>query len=53
MKKKFKKIFCYPDNSISLRCVILSLSRREYLPSAHSVLGNRFEIFHITNRDFL
>ena len=53
MQKKNQKIFFFfRENSISIGCVKLSLFRREYLPSALSVLGNSLEILHITNRDF-
>ena len=52
-EKNWEKVFCFWDNSIWIGCVKLSLLRREYLPSAFSVLGNSLEILHITNRDFL
>ena len=54
MKKKIeKKIFGFQIIPADFVASKLSLSRREYSPSAHSVLGNRFEILHITKRDFL
>ena len=53
MKNKIQKKFYFRKNDIGIRCVKLSLSRREYLPSALSVLGNSLEIFHITSREFL
>ena len=52
-KKNSEKFFCFWDNCIWIGCVKLSLLRREYLPSALSVLGNSLEILHITNRNFL
>ena len=52
-KKKSEKVFRFRDNCIEIRCVKLPLSKREYLPSPLSVLGNSLEIFQITNRDFL
>ena len=52
-EKNSEKIFTFRDNSIWIRCVKLPLSRRQYLASSHSVLGNKFEILHITKRDFL
>ena len=52
IKKKIE-IFCFRDTYTWIRCVKLCLSRREYLPSALSVLGKSFEISHITDRDFL
>ena len=51
--KKSEKVFCFRHNCIWIGCVKLSLLRREYLPSALSVLGNSLEILHITNRNFL
>ena len=54
MKKKIqKKLFIFLENNILIRGEKLSLSRREHLPSALSVLGNSFEILHVTNTDFL
>ena len=52
-EKNSEKVFTFGDNSIWIRCVKLSLSTRQYLVSSHSVLGNKFEILHNTNRDFL
>ena len=52
-EKKQEKVFCFGDTCIWIGCVKLSLLRREYLPLALSVLGNNFEILHVTNRDFL
>ena len=52
-EKNSEKVFCFRDTCIWIGCVKLSLLRREYLPSALSVLGNSLEILHITNRDFL
>ena len=52
-KKKQKMFFFLRENPIWIGCVKLSLLRREYLPSALSVLGNSLEILHVTNRDFL
>ena len=52
-EKNREKVFCFGDNCIWIRCVKLSLSRREYLPSALSLLGNSFEILYITKRGFL
>ena len=34
------KVCCFSDNSISIRCVKLSLLRGEYLSSAVNVLTN-------------
>ena len=51
-KKKQKMFFFLRENPIWIGCVKLSLLRREYLPSALSVLGNSLEILHVTNRDF-
>ena len=49
MKKKIEKKFflfeIYSSKFVSIQ--------RSYLPSAVSVLRSSFEIFHITNRDFL
>ena len=52
-EKNWEKVFCFWDNSIWIGCVKLSLLRREYLPSALSMLGKSLEILHITNRNFL
>ena len=52
-QKNSEKGFCFLDHCIWICCVKLSQLRGEYLPSAHSVLGNSFEILHITNKDFL
>ena len=52
-KKKLQNVFRFRDNCIEIRCVKLPLSKREYLPSPLSVLGNSLEIFQITNREFL
>ena len=49
----WEKVFCFWDNCIWICCVKLSQLRREYLPSWLSVLGESFEIFHLTNTDFL
>ena len=43
-EKNWGRAFCFRDNNIWIRCVKLSLSRREYLRSALSVLGNSFEV---------
>ena len=51
--KKSEKVFCFRDNCIWIGCVKLSLLKRKYLLSGLDVLGNRLEILHITNRDFL
>ena len=48
-----KRVFWFRDTYIWIGCVKLSLLWREYLPSALSVLPNRLETLHITNRDFL
>ena len=54
MQKKFERKFVFFEILASeLVCVKLFLLRREYLPSALSVLGNSLEIFHVTNRDLL
>ena len=54
MQKKIEKmLFFLRDNCIGIGCVKLFQVRREYLPSALSVLGNSIEILHVTNRDFL
>ena len=52
-QKNSEKVFSFPDYCIWIGCVKLSLLRREYLPSALSVLGNSLDILHITNRNFL
>ena len=52
-EKNWQKAFYFRDNDIWICCVKLSLARREYLPLAHSVLENSFEISDITNRNFL
>ena len=53
MKKKIEKNFfileTIPSEFVGLNCVM----KREYLPSALSVLGYSFEILHIPNGDFL
>ena len=53
MKKKIEaKFFVFeiiPSDFVALNCVI----KREYLPSALSVLGNSFDLLYIANRDFL
>ena len=41
------------DDCIWIGSVKLSQVRREYLPSALSLLGNSFEILYVTNRGFL
>ena len=51
--KNIEKVFCFWHNFIWIGCVKLSVLRREYLPSALSVLGNSLEIFDITNINFL
>ena len=54
MQKKIERKFVFFEILASeLVCVKLFLLRREYLPSALSVLGNSLEIFHVTNRDLL
>ena len=52
-EKNSEKVFSFSDNCIWIGCVKLSLLKREYLPSALSVLMKRLEIFHVTNREFL
>ena len=52
-EKNPEKVFTFRDNPIWIRCVKLSLSRRQYLVSSPSVLGKKFEILHKTKRDFL
>ena len=53
MNKKIQKIFfvfqIIPSDFVVLYC----LYQEENTCHRHSVLGNRFEILHITNRDFL
>ena len=53
MKKKIEKKFLFfeinPSEFVALKC----LYEEKKLASALSVLGKCFEIFHITNRDFL
>ena len=50
MQKKIERKFVFFEILASeLVCVKLFLLRREYLPSALSVLGNSLEIFHVTN----
>ena len=52
MQKKIeKKSFVF--EIIASKLVQLPLLKREYLPSALSVLGNSLEILLITNIDFL
>ena len=51
--KNWENVFFLRDNYIWIGWVKLSQVRREYLPSALSVLGNSFEILHITNKEFL
>ena len=51
-QKSSEEGFCFWDNYNWIGCVKFSQLRREYLPSALSVLGNSFEILDITNRDF-
>ena len=54
MQKKIERKFVFFEILASeLVCVKLFLLRREYIPSALSVLGNSLEIFHVTNRDLL
>ena len=53
MDQKLEKVFCFRDTGIWIGWLKLSLIRREYLPSALSVLGNSLEISNVTNRDFL
>ena len=54
MQQKIQKSFLVSrDICVQIVCVKLSQLKREYLPSALSVLGNSLEILHITNRDFL
>ena len=54
MQKKIERKFVFFEILASeLVCVKLFLLRREYLPSALSVLGNSLEIFHVTNRELL
>ena len=54
MQQKIQKSFLVSrDICVQIGCVKLSQLKREYLPSALSVLGNSLEIYHITNRDFL
>ena len=52
-KENSKKVFFLGENCIWIGCGKLSQLRREYLPSALSLLGESFEILHVTNRDFL
>ena len=52
-KKNGEKVFCFRVNCIWIGCVKLSLLRREYLPSALSVLGKSLEILHITKINLL
>ena len=42
--------FC--DNGVRIRCVKLSLLRREYLSSAVNVLTNTYKALHLTKNDF-
>ena len=52
IEKKLEKDFSFRDNCIWIGCIKLSLLRREYLPSALSMLGNSLEFLHVTNREF-
>ena len=52
-KENSKKVFFLGENCIWIGCGKLSQLRREYLPSALSLLGNSFAILDFTNRDFL
>ena len=51
-KKKFKKEFCFSDNSIWITSVKLSLLTSEYLSSAVNVVTDSLKILHTTNRNF-
>ena len=53
MHKEIQKEFFVFEIIASELFALNCLLRREYLPSALSVLGNSLEILHITNRDFL
>ena len=53
MKKIKKKFFIFEIVASEYCCVKLSQVRREYLPSALSLLGDSFEILHVTKRAFL
>ena len=46
-------VLCSCNTCIWTGCVKRSLLKREYLPSALSVLINSLEILHVTNREFL
>ena len=48
-----ENVFYFWDNYIWIRCLRLSLLRREYLSSAVNVLTNSPKILKITNRDFI
>ena len=52
MENKIENFFCVLGNCICIGCVILSLLRREYLPSAVNLRPNSLKILHITKRDF-
>ena len=52
-EKKSEKVFYFWGTFIWIGWVKLSLLRREYLLSAHSLLGNSLEILHISKKDFL
>ena len=43
---------CFWDNGVRIRCVKLSLLRREYLPSAVNVLTNTYKALHLTKTNF-
>ena len=50
--KNSEKAFSFWDNCVRIRCVKLSLLRKEYLSSAVNVLKKSYKVLRLTKTDF-
>ena len=47
-----QKVFCFSDKCVWIRCIKMSLLRREYLSWAVNVLTNSLKTLRVTKSDF-